>query len=64
MKGHIQKRKGARGVSYRVFVELPRDENGRRRQFSRTYVTARKRSASSLARCVSWTPASGPIRPP
>jgi integrase len=49
MKGHIQKRKGARGVSYRVFVELPRDEDGRRRQFSCTCAT-RKEAERELAR--------------
>jgi integrase len=42
MKGHITKRKGVRGVSYRVRIELPRDENGRRRTKSFTYPTRKQ----------------------
>jgi integrase len=49
MKGHITKRKGVRGVSYRVRIELPRDADGKRRSRSYTYST-RKEAERELAR--------------
>lgn len=42
MKGHIEKRKGTHGVSYRVRIELPRDEQGRRRSRSYTFATRKQ----------------------
>ena len=49
MKGHITKRTGVRGVSYRVRIELPRDADGKRRSRSYTFPT-RKQAESELHR--------------
>lgn len=42
MRGNITKRTGAQGTAYRVRVELPRDEQGRRRSRSVTCKTKRE----------------------
>jgi integrase len=49
MKGHIEKRKGARGITWRVRIELPRDEQGRRRSKSYSCPT-RKEAERELPR--------------
>jgi len=51
MKGSILKRTGPQGPTYRVRVELPRDEQGHRRQRSYTYAT-RRQAERELARLV------------
>lgn len=49
MKGHIVKRTGVRGVSYRVRIELPRNADGTRCSRSYTFPT-RKQAESELHR--------------